>query len=125
MLTFAVLVFWRAHRDVGANWSPSLEIGAGHRLVTDGASSAVRLPMCASALAGAIIAQALLLQKWIAGLAGLPAFLAFQLMRVPAEEQMMIDRFGEAHRAYAPRTGRSCRAPRAVPARTVMMHGRR
>jgi protein-S-isoprenylcysteine O-methyltransferase Ste14 len=52
------------------------------------------------------LAQALLLPNWIAGLGGLPAFLAFYLVRVPQEEQMMLEHFGDAYRAYCAQTGR-------------------
>ena len=51
-------------------------------------------------------AQALLLQNWIAGWAGLALFLPLYLSRVPREEQMMLDRFGGAYHAYMDRTGR-------------------
>jgi len=105
LLAAAVWLFWRAHRDLGANWSPSLEIGARQTLVTEGVYRAIRHPMYASQFLYGI-AQALLLQNWIAGLAGLVAFLPMYLVRVPREEQMMIDHFCDAYRAYRARTGR-------------------
>jgi len=52
------------------------------------------------------IAQALLLQNWIAGLANLASFLPMYLLRVPREEQMMLEQFGEEYRLYMNRTGR-------------------
>ena len=52
------------------------------------------------------VAQALLLQNWIAGWAGLVSFLPLYLLRVPREERMMLDKFGETYRAYMGRTGR-------------------
>jgi protein-S-isoprenylcysteine O-methyltransferase Ste14 len=51
-------------------------------------------------------AQALLLQNWIAGLAMLMFFLPVYLYRVPREEQMMIEHFGEEYRLYMSRSGR-------------------
>jgi protein-S-isoprenylcysteine O-methyltransferase Ste14 len=51
------------------------------------------------------IAQALLLQNWIAGWAGLALFMPLHVARVPREEQMMVERFGEAYREYINRTG--------------------
>lgn len=98
-------LFWRSHRDLGANWSPSLEIGSEHRLVTRGVYRTIRHPMYASqALWG--VAQILLLQNWIAGQGGLLAFLALYWVRVPQEERMMLQHFGEAYRAYSAQTGR-------------------
>jgi protein-S-isoprenylcysteine O-methyltransferase Ste14 len=52
------------------------------------------------------LAQALLLHNWIAGMAGVASFLSLYLVRVPREERMMLDHFGDAYRAYAARTGR-------------------
>ena len=52
------------------------------------------------------VSQALLLHNWIAGLAGLVAFVPLYFIRVPREERMMLDNFGDAYRAYAARTGR-------------------
>jgi protein-S-isoprenylcysteine O-methyltransferase Ste14 len=97
-------LFWRSHLDLGANWSPTLEISAQQTLITRGVYGRIRHPMYASqALMGP---QALLMPNWIAGPAGLVAFLAMYLIRVPREVQMMLDRFGEAFHAYSARTGR-------------------
>ena len=51
-------------------------------------------------------AQPLLLQNWIAGFAFLVLFTPLYLLRVPREEQMMLDHFGEDYRRYLARTGR-------------------
>ena len=52
------------------------------------------------------LAQPLLLWNWLAGLSLLANFLPLYLVRVPQEEKMMLDSFGEAYRAYMDRTGR-------------------
>jgi protein-S-isoprenylcysteine O-methyltransferase Ste14 len=52
------------------------------------------------------VAQVLLLQNWIAGLATLIFFGIVYFRRVPREEQMMIDNFGDEYRAYIQQTGR-------------------
>jgi protein-S-isoprenylcysteine O-methyltransferase Ste14 len=112
VLAAGLWLFWRAHRDLGANWSPSLEIGAEQTLVTQGVYRSVRHPMyTAQALMGT--AQALLLPNWAAGWGGVLSFLALYLSRVPQEEQMMQDHFGEAYRAYSAQTGRII--PRLLP----------
>jgi protein-S-isoprenylcysteine O-methyltransferase Ste14 len=105
LLGAAIWLFWRAHRDLGTNWSPSLEIGAQHTLSTEGVYRHIRHPMYASHLLWGL-AQALLLPNWIAGLASLVAFLPLYLSRVPREERMMLEHFGEQYRAYCDRTGR-------------------
>jgi len=101
----AIWLFWRSHCDLGKNWSPSLEIGAQHTLITNGVYRTIRHPMYASQLVWGF-AQALLLQNWIAGPAGVVAFLPLYLARVPHEERMMLDHFGDDYRAYCARTGR-------------------
>ena len=98
-------LFWRSHADLGRNWSPSLEIGTEHRLVHGGVYRSIRHPMYASQWL-MTIAQALLLQNWLAGSAGALLFLPLYLIRVPREEQMMLDHFGEAYRRYMRETGR-------------------
>ena len=101
----ALWLFRRAHQDLGANGSPTLEIGTEHQLVTEGVYGAIRHPMYASQALWAV-AQALLLPNWIAGFGGLVGYLPLYAMRVPAEERMMEETFGEGYRRYAARTGR-------------------
>jgi protein-S-isoprenylcysteine O-methyltransferase Ste14 len=100
----AVFVFWRAHADLGLNWSPSLEIREKHELITRGIYGVIRHPMYASQWLW-VIAQPLLLQNWIAGFANLLVFIPFYFLRVQAEEQLMIDKFGSQYQAYMQRVG--------------------
>ena len=101
----ALWLLWKSHVDLGRNFSPELKISEDHSLVTGGVYRHIRHPMYAAhGLWG--IAQALLLQNWIAGLAFLAAFLPLYIVRVPREEQMMLKHFGEEYRSYTDRTGR-------------------
>ena len=104
LIAGALFVFWRAHADLGLNWSPSLEIREKHELITKGIYGVIRHPMYASQWLW-VIAQPLLLQNWIAGLVNLLIFIPFYLLRVQAEEQMMVDTFGNEYREYMKRTG--------------------
>lgn len=104
LITGAVIVFWRAHADLGLNWSPTLEIREKHELVTRGIYGVIRHPMYASQCLW-VIAQALLLQNWIAGFLNLVIFIPFYFLRVRAEERMMLDTFGEPYIEYTKRTG--------------------
>jgi len=104
LITGAVLIFWRAHADLGLNWSPSLEIREKHELITRGIYSVIRHPMYASQFLW-VIAQPLLLQNWIAGWLDLLVFTAFYFLRVRAEEQLMLDSFGEQYREYMQNVG--------------------
>jgi protein-S-isoprenylcysteine O-methyltransferase Ste14 len=103
-MALSIWVLWRAHADLGRNWSPSLEIPEGQSLVTNGIYHYIRHPIYASVLLSGL-AQALLLQNWLAGLSGLAVFLLTYLLRVPREEQMMVETYGDAYRAYMNQTG--------------------
>lgn len=82
-----------------------MQLREGHELVTRGVYARVRHPMYAGGWLWAI-AQVLLLQNWIAGWLSLPTFALLYFDRVPREERMMLEHFGEAYRAYMRRTGR-------------------
>lgn len=98
-------VFRRSHKDLGRNWSVTLEIREKHKLITGGLYRFIRHPMYASFLLIAL-AQAFLLPNWIAGLSGLVGFAALFFMRVNVEEGMMLDTFGEEYRDYSRQTKR-------------------
>jgi protein-S-isoprenylcysteine O-methyltransferase Ste14 len=100
----ALFVFWRAHADLGLNWSPSLEIREKHELIKRGIYGVIRHPMYASQWL-LVIAQPLLLQNWIAGFLNFLVFIPFYLLRVKAEEQMMLDSFGAQYQDYMKNTG--------------------
>lgn len=100
-----VWLFWRSHADLGRNWSPGLEVRQDHALVTQGVYARIRHPMYAAIWLSAI-AQPLLIQNWIAGFLVLPMFAALYLTRIPKEEAMMRETFGDAYRDYCARTGR-------------------
>lgn len=101
----AIWLLWRSHVDLAANWAFFLEVGEGDTLVKDGVYRSVRHPMYAAHFLWAV-AQALLLHNWVAGPAFLVGFLPVYFYRVPREEKMMLDHFGEEYRAYMSRTGR-------------------
>lgn len=101
----ALWLLWRAHADLGANWSPSLELRRDHSLVTRGAYRHVRHPMYTAIWLWSL-AQPLLVHNWLAGAAIVPAFALLYLLRAPREEAMMRGRFGAIYDAYCARTGR-------------------
>ena len=98
-------LFWRSHDDLGRNWSPGLEIRAEHRLVTNGIYARIRHPMYA-AIWCAALSQPLLLHNWIAGPLVIVAFAVMYFTRVPKEEAMMRDIFGQDYDTYVAQTGR-------------------
>ncbi|MFC1512180.1 protein-S-isoprenylcysteine O-methyltransferase [Candidatus Latescibacterota bacterium] len=104
---FFLVSIWllhRSHADLGKLWSPTAKPET-KQLVIDGVYKQVRHPMYAAhALWG--IAQALLLPNLIAGSLALILFVAVIGLRVPREEQAMLDQFGDEYRRYMKRTGR-------------------
>jgi protein-S-isoprenylcysteine O-methyltransferase Ste14 len=101
----ALWLFYRTHKDLGRNWSVTLEVRDQHTLVTRGVYSRVRHPMYSAFWLWAL-AQALLLPNWIAGPAGLVGFGTLFFLRVGHEEAMMIEIFGEDYRRYMDCTSR-------------------
>ena len=105
LMISALWLFWRSHADLGQNWSQTLELRQGHRLVTHGVYSSIRHPMYASIWLWCL-AQGLLLENWLAGWYAFVAFALMYFVRTPREEQMMCDSFGQEYRDYMRRTGR-------------------
>ena len=105
IFAFSLWLLWRSHADLGRNWSITLEIQQKHSLVTHGVFSYIRHPMYAAHLLWGI-AQGLLIQDWIAGLAALALLVPLCFLRVPREERMMLEQFGEEYQHYITRTGR-------------------
>src|SRR3954463_1994861 len=105
LMIIALWVFWRAHVDLGLNWSITLEMRKDHELIVNGVYRRIRHPMYAAIFLFAI-AQGFVLQNWLAGWGGFVSFAALYLFRVAREEEMMREFFGEPYRTYMKRTGR-------------------
>lgn len=101
----ALWLFWRAHADLDMAWSRTMAIQAGQRLVTHGVYRRVRHPMY-----GAIwlfsVSQGCLLHNAVAGWSAIVAFAAMYAFRVPREEQLMRQQFGDAYVEYCRTSGR-------------------
>ncbi|MCA9133625.1 MAG: isoprenylcysteine carboxylmethyltransferase family protein [Planctomycetales bacterium] len=98
-------LFHAVHRQLGRNWSITLEIREDHALITEGLFKRIRHPMYSSFWLWAL-AQALLLPNWLAGFAGLVSVAALYFGRVYREEAMMRETFGLEYDAYMGRTKR-------------------
>lgn len=98
-------LFYRTHKELGRNWSVSLEVRAKHKLITEGVYRYVRHPMYSAFFLWAV-AQSLLLPNWVAGLSGIIGFGTLYSFRVAREEQLMLDAFGDEYREYMQRTAR-------------------
>lgn len=105
MFIFSLWLFRRTHKDLGKNWSVTLEIKDSHKLITGGVYRLVRHPMYSSFFLWAL-AQLILIPNWVAGPAGFIGFGILFAFRVGREEKMMLDAFGDEYRDYMARTAR-------------------
>jgi protein-S-isoprenylcysteine O-methyltransferase Ste14 len=101
----ALVLFRLSHKQLGRNWSVTLEVRDQHALVTKGVYSRIRHPMYAAFWLWAF-AQALLLPNWFAGGAGIVGFGMLFFVRVGAEETLMLEKFGDAYHQYMKHTWR-------------------
>ncbi|MDX2142935.1 MAG: protein-S-isoprenylcysteine O-methyltransferase [Rhodospirillaceae bacterium] len=111
LLALGALLFWRSHADLGDNWSARLAIQPEHRLVENGVYRRIRHPMYAALLLSGL-GQFLVLANWIGGGSLLAVGVLFYAVRIPREERLMLEEFGETYRDYMRRTGRVVPRPR-------------
>jgi protein-S-isoprenylcysteine O-methyltransferase Ste14 len=99
------VTFWTwTQVTLDTQWSAQLQLTKDHHLVTTGPYARMRHPLY-TAMDGWAAALALLTANWIfVGMAALS--IAALVARVPREEQMMLEAFGDEYKAYMQRTGR-------------------
>jgi protein-S-isoprenylcysteine O-methyltransferase Ste14 len=104
-LGLASLAFWTwAQAVLGKEWSPQLQLRAEHRLVCSGPYRRIRHPIYTAMFAYGI-SLALVTANWV--FAALAVMVILGLMaRVPKEEKMMLEEFGEEYISYSKMTGR-------------------
>ena len=101
----ASLGFWSwAQIVLGKEWSPQLQLLDEHHLVTTGPYSRIRHPLY-TAMLGYGTSLALVTANWVFIVLAV-AVIAGLFARVPKEEKMMIETFGDEYTAYLQRTGR-------------------
>jgi protein-S-isoprenylcysteine O-methyltransferase Ste14 len=92
------------HRHLETQWSIALELQEDHKLITSGPYSRVRHPMYLGIF---VYTTGLIL---IASDLLVFVFFAFSIWvnyrRIPSEEEMMIEQFGDEYRGYMKQTGR-------------------
>lgn len=98
-------LFRRSHKDLGRQWSASLEIRESHQIVRAGVYRRIRHPMYASFWLWAL-AQAFLLPNAVAALSGLVAIAILFFTRIDYEERMLTEAFGDDYVAYMRETKR-------------------
>ena len=102
-LASLALLTWSQY-ELGRLWSSQLQLRSGHQLVTSGPYARVRHPLYTAICAWGIGA-AILTANWL--FVALAAAVCLLLPgRVPREEAMMIEQFGQEYREYMQQTGR-------------------
>ena len=101
----SLALLWRSHADLGRNYCGRLEIIRDAELVTHGVYQFARHPMYLSVYVFAL-GQSLLVPNWICGPSMLISSVLIHAVRVPREEAMMEDYYGDAWRAYRDRSHR-------------------
>lgn len=104
-LAVGLWLLHRAHADLGADWSITLEVRDGHRLATAGVYRRLRHPMYLALLLFGL-GQALVLPNWLAGPAYLAALALLVACKLGPEEGLMTETFGADYQAYRARTWR-------------------
>jgi protein-S-isoprenylcysteine O-methyltransferase Ste14 len=104
VMSTGTILFWRTHFELGRSFSGLLQIMNGANLVTTGLYTRVRHPMYA-AIAIYALGQLLLIPNWIAGPSNLIVAVFIYLVRVPREEVLLQQAFGDEFEHYKANSG--------------------
>ncbi len=106
-LAIFALALWllrRAHTDLARSWSAVVQIKRDQQLITEGIYARMRHPIySAHLLWGA--AQVLLIHNWVCGFLGFALIVIIMALRIPREEKLLLDQYGEEYRSYMQRSG--------------------
>jgi protein-S-isoprenylcysteine O-methyltransferase Ste14 len=97
--------FWWCHKTLSGHWSGILEIKKDHQLIKSGPYKKIRHPMYLHFWLF-VSTEGLILDNWLVVIFSVLFWAILYFIRVPKEEQMMIDEFGEEYRKYMKETGR-------------------
>ncbi|MDR1172399.1 MAG: isoprenylcysteine carboxylmethyltransferase family protein [Bacteroidales bacterium] len=97
--------FYRIHRTLGDNWSPVLEIRTEHTLIVSGPYKRVRHPMYSDMILW-MVSFVLITANWFYAATLCIGLAILFAVRIPDEEKLMTERFGEQYTAYMKRTKR-------------------
>ena len=100
----SLLLLWWIHAALGKNFTQKLEVFENHQLIIVGPYKYVRHPMYTQFLLW-VIFQGLLLANSFVLVFGLAAWVFFCCVRVPPEEKIMRQKFGEEYDQYVLKTG--------------------
>lgn len=98
-------LFYATHKQLGDNWSGTLELRENHKLITTGVYRLVRHPMYLVFWLN-VLSATLITANWIVCLVASLSVFILCIVRIPDEEQMMLNAFGDEYREYMKRTKR-------------------
>jgi protein-S-isoprenylcysteine O-methyltransferase Ste14 len=97
-----VFLIW-VHLSLGKQWSVSLELHKDHNLIQSGPYVKIRHPMY-TALCSIYLGMGLVSENYLM-VCAMALIIISVAARVPQEEKMLIERYGDAYRNYIQRTG--------------------
>jgi len=98
------LLVW-SHSVLGKNFFGGMKIRAGHKLIKEGPYQWIRHPIY-TAFIGIGIGFLLLTGNWLIGGAWLSSITIALMTRLKAEEEMMVEQFGDDYVSYQEETGK-------------------
>jgi len=104
-MMIAILLLLRTFKDLGKQYSPTLQIFEYHALITSGIYKYVRHPMYLTALL-LLLSQSLSLTNRIGLVSNAIAFGILLFLRIPAEEKMLIKEFDMEYKKYNERVAK-------------------
>jgi protein-S-isoprenylcysteine O-methyltransferase Ste14 len=110
LMTWSISFAVAAMRTLGKQWALDARVLDTHALVTEGPYDRVRHPIY-TAMGGMLVATGLTMSPWWALVAGLAVYGLGTLVRMRAEERLLLNAFGDAYEAYR------ARVPAVVPRR--------
>ena len=107
-----LLLLWCGHCALGKNFRPTLETSPDQELVTTGPYRYIRHPLYLAFLL-MLTSTGLISSNWFVGGVGVLLIASITVVRIPAEELLLEQRFGERYREYRQCTPALLPLPRA------------
>ncbi len=101
----ALWLFYKVHNTLGDNWSPTLEIRKEHKLIVSGVYKWARHPMY-TAMLFQMVSFSLITANWFYASTMFTGLAILLVIRIPDEEKLMIEEFGEQYKNYMKQTKR-------------------
>jgi protein-S-isoprenylcysteine O-methyltransferase Ste14 len=111
-----LLLLWRSHSALGKNFRPTLDASPDQELVTTGPYAYVRHPLYVAFLL-MLTSTGLLSSNWFIGVVGVLLIASITVVRIPAEEALLSQRFGASYRKYREHTPALLPVPRPAARR--------